>query len=45
MTAKYRIRALAQADLEAIWLYTYEEWGAIQADLYLNALLHPASIG
>ncbi len=28
MTAKYHIRELAQADLEAIWLYTYEEWGA-----------------
>ncbi|MEN8169028.1 MAG: type II toxin-antitoxin system RelE/ParE family toxin [Pseudomonadota bacterium] len=40
MTAKYRIRALAQADLESIWLYTYDEWGVIQADLYLNALLH-----
>ena len=39
MTAKYRIRALAQADLESIWLYTYESWGITQADKYLEALI------
>ena len=39
MTTKYRIRALAQADLESIWLYTYEQWGVEQADTYLNALI------
>ena len=39
MTTTYRIRALAQADLESIWLYTYEQWGVEQADTYLNALI------
>ena len=39
MTNGYRIRALARADLESIWLYTYEQWGIIQADSYLEALI------
>jgi len=39
MTVKYRIRALAQADLESIWLYTCEKWGVNQADDYLSALI------
>ena len=39
MTIKYRIRSLAQADLESIWLYTREEWGAAQADTYLKSLI------
>ncbi|GMR16015.1 MAG: type II toxin-antitoxin system RelE/ParE family toxin [Gammaproteobacteria bacterium] len=39
MSALYRIRTLAQADLESIWLYTYEQWGVAQADTYLNALV------
>ncbi|HED34076.1 MAG TPA: type II toxin-antitoxin system RelE/ParE family toxin [Gammaproteobacteria bacterium] len=39
MTTKYRIRALVQADLESIWLYTCEQWGVEQADTYLNALI------
>jgi len=39
MTTKYRIRTLAQADLESIWLYTVEQWGVEQADTYLNALI------
>ncbi len=39
MSIKYRIRALAQADLESIWLYTCEEWGVEQADTYLEALI------
>lgn len=39
MTIKYCIRALAKADLESIWLYTYEQWGEIQADTYLKALI------
>jgi len=34
-----RIRALAQADLELIWLYTGEKWGVNQADDYLSALI------
>jgi toxin ParE1/3/4 len=39
MTTKYRIRALAQADLESIWLDTCEEWGAAQADTYLESVV------
>jgi toxin ParE1/3/4 len=39
MITKYRIRALAQADLESIWLYTCEQWGIEQADTYLKALI------
>ncbi len=39
MTTRYRIRALAQADLESIWLYTVEQWGITQADKYLEALI------
>jgi len=40
MTAEYRIRSLAQADLESIWLYTCEEWNITQADSYLDAIIH-----
>ncbi len=39
MTAKYTIRALAQADLESIWLYSCEQWGVEQADIYLSAVI------
>jgi toxin ParE1/3/4 len=39
MTTKYRIRSLAQDDLEAIWLYTCEVWGVTQADSYLDAII------
>jgi len=39
MTTKYRIRALAQADLESNWLYTCEQWSVAQADTYLSALI------
>ena len=38
MTPSYSLRALAQEDLEEIWLYTYEEWGVDQADKYLDIL-------
>ncbi len=38
MTPDYSLRALAQVDLEEIWLFTYEEWGIDQADKYLNLL-------
>ncbi|MCK4842940.1 MAG: type II toxin-antitoxin system RelE/ParE family toxin [Methylococcales bacterium] len=38
MTPNYSLRALAQVDLERIWLYTYEQWGVEQADNYLNLL-------
>ncbi len=39
MTTKYRIRSLAQGDLESIWLYTCEEWNLAQADSYLEAII------
>lgn len=29
----------AQDDLESIWLYRYQEWGAEQADQYIRTLL------
>ena len=35
----YRLRALALQDLEEIWDHTFEQWGAEQAERYLNALL------
>jgi toxin ParE1/3/4 len=38
MTARYRLRQLAADDLEQIWLYSYRQWGAEQADKYLHAL-------
>ena len=39
MNKLYRIRALAQSDLESIWLYTLEQWGADQASTYLEAII------
>jgi len=35
----YSIRQQAQADLESTWLYSYQEWGAEQADQYIRSLL------
>lgn len=32
----YRLSPLAVADLEEIWLYTFENWSAEQADRYQN---------
>lgn len=37
--AVYHLRALARDDLEAIWHYTVEQWGAEQAESYLALLL------
>jgi len=39
MTANYRIRSLAQSDLESTWLYTLEQWGVDQANIYLEAIM------
>jgi toxin ParE1/3/4 len=39
MTTSYRIRSLAQDDLEFIWLYTCEVWSVTQADSYLDAII------
>ncbi|MBT9499529.1 MAG: type II toxin-antitoxin system RelE/ParE family toxin [Zoogloea sp.] len=32
------IRPLARRDLKAIWSYTVQQWGAVQADQYLHNL-------
>jgi toxin ParE1/3/4 len=29
----------AEADLESIWLYSFERWGEAQADLYFDQLV------
>jgi plasmid stabilization system protein ParE len=39
MTSSYRIRQLAEKDLEQIWLYTFHEWGIEQADKYIHLLI------
>ena len=36
---KYRISAEAHNDLQSIWLYTFEEWSAEQANRYFNLIL------
>lgn len=35
MSGTYALRELARADLEAIWVYTVEQWGIEQAERYL----------
>jgi toxin ParE1/3/4 len=35
---KIHISALAESDLIGIWQYSFEEWGEIQADKYLDQL-------
>jgi len=39
MITNYRIRSLAQSDIESIWLYTLEQWGVEQANTYLEAII------
>ena len=39
MITGYSLRQQAQDDLESIWLYSYQEWGAEQADKYIRSLL------
>ena len=36
---KYLISHLASQDLENIWLYTFENWSAEQADRYFNLIM------
>ena len=36
--AEYRLTPEAERDLEAIWLYTFEEWGLKQAHRYTDEL-------
>jgi len=38
VSAAYALRELAVADLEAIWVYTFEQWGIEQAERYLKSL-------
>lgn len=35
----YRISKEAVKDLEAIWIYTFENWSTEQADRYINLIL------
>ena len=37
-SAEYRLTPEAKRDLEAIWLYTLEEWGLEQANRYTDEL-------
>lgn len=34
-----RLRPLAEADLEEIWLYTFKHWSLEQADKYISDLV------
>jgi toxin ParE1/3/4 len=36
--AEYRLSPAAEADLEAIWLYSAQTWGVEQADRYIDLL-------
>jgi len=36
---KYKISRKAASDLEAIWLYTFENWSVEQADRYYNLII------
>ena len=40
MKRQIRKSALAERDLLDIWQYTFETWGADQADEYLDAPFH-----
>lgn len=39
MTPSYSVRQAVETDLEKIWLYTYQEWGVEQADIYIRSLI------
>ncbi len=34
--AEYRLTPAAERDLEAIWIYTFQEWDAAQANRYID---------
>jgi len=42
--AEYRLAPEAERDLEAIWLYTFEEWGLEQAHRYIDELTEAFSL-
>jgi len=37
-SADYRLTPKAREDLEAVWLYSLQEWGAAQTDRYIDDL-------
>lgn len=39
MKPAYTVRQSVVAELQAIWLYTFEQWGVDQADHYTRALI------
>ena len=40
----YSLHLQAQDDLEAIWKFSYQEWGTEQADQYIRSLLYGIDI-
>lgn len=36
--AEYRLTPAAERDLEAIWMYTHQQWGADQANHYTDTM-------
>ncbi len=40
MSRRYLLSPAARADLEQIWDYTHERWGADQAEEYVRELQH-----
>lgn len=38
--AEYRLSPKAREDVEAVWLYSLQTWGANQADHYIDDLMH-----
>lgn len=36
---EYRLAPAAERDLETIWIYTFQKWGAAQADHYIDVLI------
>lgn len=36
---EYRLAPKAREDMEAVWLYSLSEWGAEQADRYIDDLI------
>lgn len=39
MSRTYKLSQKARADLKNIWNYSYDRWGATQADKYYNEIL------
>ena len=37
-SAEYRLSPRAKEDMEAVWLYSLQEWGVDQADRYIDDL-------